>query len=1141
MNIELIQEILLKLRSLPEGLGNESEAVWQRLLQELFELKGQACLEQIIWFLKPGASFQTVGQARWERFLARTMLSVKGLPFDIFKSMAVRYLEAGLYLAENRGAFLADDKAEEDFFSRLYEAKQFEVSYEDSKTKDKLEEIKALFPHAVKIIEVGEEKDVFCSEKKKIAFFVKTGMDSFLGDIINSLQDGYIVEKYIITEAKQIDEGMTWADICWFEWCDELVIYGSQLELAKRKKMICRLHSYEAFTEYPKQVKWEVIDQTIFVAEHIREFVLENVSALKEKQTVIIPNGIDLEKYTYKERKPGFNIAYVGYINYKKGPMLLLHAFKEIYDTDKRYKLYIAGEFQDPRDVLYFNQMASEWGIQENVIFQGWQDNLDKWLEDKNYILCTSILESQNLSVMQAMTKGIKPLIHNFVGARGIYPNTYIWTSIKELITLLKNTKYESAEYRKFVCDNYSMEKNFEAVRKTIVGKEDKRCVKPLVTIGVTVYNGAKFLKKCLDSLVTQIYENIEILVIDNASSDGSKEIIREYERKHANLRGIFHEENTGGPSEGIQEILAEGKGEYWQWMCCDDYYESNAVKEFVAYLEEHPELDYAYCDLNIVDEQGNMVNKWVYTVCSPDVVVQKIFECAAGIIPLNGMHRKKFFVENSIGWIREETSDFSTDVLNSLYYIKNGWKYGKIDCSVINYRVHSSNESHSIERRIKSAVTLLSYIVENFPKEIYLQGAGWKQVNNKEKALWYCLMAQHYLNLSYSYIVARNLPGHLRGSINQVLLRRFCQPYLREGMKYIQKAMQYPNARVNILQIKEAFENLFGLNEPQYKHAFSVVNYYDSLNINDYMLLNENAPIGDNLLRPFVELKKEANIKKIAIGTSDTMELDKAEAIVFVDMPMDTDPYFTQAKQMGKTMYLIALESLHVRPESFSIANHQAFKKVFTYRDDLLDGKKYFKINYSYSFPSLLVCDLASKTGFCVVIAGNKQARHFAESELYTERIKAIKWFEHHCPTQLDLYGTGWDSNVYPSYKGTVKNKKPILEKYKFSICYENVSDVPGYITEKLFDCFLAGCIPVYLGANNITDHIPPECFIDKRKFQTYDELYQYLSNLSDDEYINYINAIEMFLKSDKAYPFSIKYFVETLMNEINADLHWY
>ncbi|WP_226896450.1 glycosyltransferase family 10 domain-containing protein [Poseidonibacter ostreae] len=61
----------------------------------------------------------------------------------------------------------------------------------------------------------------------------------------------------------------------------------------------------------------------------------------------------------------------------------------------------------------------------------------------------------------------------------------------------------------------------------------------------------------------------------------------------------------------------------------------------------------------------------------------------------------------------------------------------------------------------------------------------------------------------------------------------------------------------------------------------------------------------------------------------------------------------------------------------------------------------------------------------------------------------------------------------------------------------------MPGYITEKIFDSFFAGCVPVYLGADNITEHIPKECFIDKREFDTYEKLYKYLKNMSDEEYV--------------------------------------
>ncbi|WAM30839.1 FkbM family methyltransferase [Caldicellulosiruptor naganoensis] len=305
-------------------------------------------------------------------------------------------------------------------------------------------------------------------DETKIAFFVKPGLDSFLNDIILGLMDEYFVRKIVVTDFKQIDEGMQWADICWFEWCDELVIYGSRHELARGKKLICRVHSYEAFTDYIFKVNWDNIDKIIFVAKHIFELVNDKLQGVLRSKSVVIPNGIDLKKFTFEKRNRGFNLAYVGYINYKKGPMLLLQLFKALHDKDNRYKLHIAGEFQDERYLLYFKQMMKEWELEDSIVFEGWQNDINKWLEDKNYVICSSILESQNISIMEAMAKGIKPVIHNFVGAREIYPSHLIWTTIDEAIDIILSENYDSVKYREFIEKNYSLENKLCEIKKLL-------------------------------------------------------------------------------------------------------------------------------------------------------------------------------------------------------------------------------------------------------------------------------------------------------------------------------------------------------------------------------------------------------------------------------------------------------------------------------------------------------------------------------------------------------------------------------------------------------------------------------------------------------------------------------------------------
>ena len=240
-------------------------------------------------------------------------------------------------------------------------------------------------------------------------------------------------------------------------------------------------------------------------------------------------------------------------------------------------------------------------------------------------------------------------------------------------------------------------------------------------------------------------------------------------------------------------------------------------------------------------------------------------------------------------------------------------------------------------------------------------------------------------------------------------------------------------------------------------------------------------------------------------------------------------------------------------------------FKKIFTWSDELIDSpsnssgeaKKYIKIQYSHYIPPELNFRL-QKDALCAMIASNKSSNY--PNELYSERIHAIQWFEKNHPQDFDLYGADWNkyhfegtflgikiarlnrlnfltkllAQHHPSYKGKVISKNQTYQKYKFSICYENIKNIPGYITEKIFDCFLAGCVPIYLGAQNITDYIPINTFIDKRNFDTYEKLYTYLKYMPNQEYASYVNNIKNFLKSDKAYLFSAQYFSDTIIKEI-------
>ncbi|MBI9087690.1 MAG: glycosyltransferase [Desulfobacterium sp.] len=310
---------------------------------------------------------------------------------------------------------------------------------------------------------------------KKLAILCLPGLENFLGDIVDYLKDRYEVRICYSNKSIEIDATVKWADVVWIEWANEIAVaLTGAPALIGNKQIICRLHSYEALAGYAAKIDWNRISDLIFVAKHIKNIVLNQVPDLETKvgNTHIVPNGINLDKFPFKTREKGKNVAFVGYLNYKKGPMLLLHAFNELVKADKEYKLYVAGQFQDARYQFYFSQMIRENGLEKNIIIEGWIDDIATWLEDKQYIVCTSVLEGHPVGLMEAMARGIKPLIHNFVGARGIYPKRYIWNSISEFVAMVLEDHYDSAEYREFIVRNFSLKRQLKAFDDIIAGKE---------------------------------------------------------------------------------------------------------------------------------------------------------------------------------------------------------------------------------------------------------------------------------------------------------------------------------------------------------------------------------------------------------------------------------------------------------------------------------------------------------------------------------------------------------------------------------------------------------------------------------------------------------------------------------------------
>jgi hypothetical protein len=211
-------------------------------------------------------------------------------------------------------------------------------------------------------------------------------------------------------------------------------------------------------------------------------------------------------------------------------------------------------------------------------------------------------------------------------------------------------------------------------------------------------------------------------------------------------------------------------------------------------------------------------------------------------------------------------------------------------------------------------------------------------------------------------------------------------------------------------------------------------------------------------------------------------------------------------------------------------------FGVIYTFDDEITSLKNIKKLVTTQEIkkivPNLPTLADFNERGTVTQISSNKTS--IMKSELYTERKKINKFFCSNLTEGYKFYGYGWSSK-YSCYAGSVISKDEILKSHKFVICLENSSKTNGYISEKIYDCFKNLTIPIYMGAPNVADYIPADCFIDYRK-HTPETLIKLIESMSFDDYLGYMKNITMFLNSETYKQMDYNRLSEDLFSEIST-----
>jgi len=298
----------------------------------------------------------------------------------------------------------------------------------------------------------------------KIAFI--TSNTNFLGSIIDHLSKNHQIKIFNPKNEGELLDAHEWADVSWFEWCEKLAFFGTQM-LPSKSKVIVRLHRYEAHTYWPYRMDWSRVDCLILIGNPaIRKLLTSRIPGL-ESQTRVedIANGVELDCFELGE-KDYRKVAFVGPINNKKGIALLLQAISAIKKAFPEFKFYLRSEFQPGEKEIeeYFKYYVDSANLTDSIVLD--QNKKDKaamalWYKDKGFYLNTSIVEGCPVSPVEAAATGSIPLIHSWPGVNKFFPGELIWSTIDQLLVMIAKlpSMWPPLRLRQFVEDNFISDK----------------------------------------------------------------------------------------------------------------------------------------------------------------------------------------------------------------------------------------------------------------------------------------------------------------------------------------------------------------------------------------------------------------------------------------------------------------------------------------------------------------------------------------------------------------------------------------------------------------------------------------------------------------------------------------------------------
>lgn len=227
----------------------------------------------------------------------------------------------------------------------------------------------------------------------------------------------------------------------------------------------------------------------------------------------------------------------------------------------------------------------------------------------------------------------------------------------------------------------------------------------PLVSVIIPVYNAEQYFEECLESVMSQTYQNLEIICIDDCSADSSKEIIRKYQRIDGRVVLLEHGRNEG-VSRSRNDGLAFAHGVYISCVDADDKVDRDFIKELVTGIGDSDICVCGYVKFNqekkkqflLQHDQADSYEKVMFNILCANYL---------GAYMCNKLFRKKLMQ----GIYIDEDLSVGEDLLFVVRYLQTGKRISYVNKPLYQYRIHSKSALHNLGEAAKMNWNKLSNI----------------------------------------------------------------------------------------------------------------------------------------------------------------------------------------------------------------------------------------------------------------------------------------------------------------------------------------------------------------------------------------------------------------------------------------------